>query len=125
MYCSEICIEWPGGRVPTQGRRFPGSKPDSTKEMSCKWAGCTPNTSGLKLVWRGSLERGLVAQVSSTDHGSKLRGAFQNSPRVASNRDANITKMMVITRIFDLISSLQITMQIEPHSNILDFEFLK
>ncbi|GBN23907.1 hypothetical protein AVEN_199786-1, partial [Araneus ventricosus] len=39
----------------------------------------------------------LPAQVSSSssDHpGSKLRGEFQNSPSVASKRDANITKQI-------------------------------
>ncbi|GBM68269.1 hypothetical protein AVEN_88841-1 [Araneus ventricosus] len=40
------------------------------------------------LVWRGSLERGVPAEVSSSssDRGSKLRGPSQNSPRVASKR---------------------------------------
>ncbi|GBL83992.1 hypothetical protein AVEN_23495-1 [Araneus ventricosus] len=37
---------------------------------------------------------GVPAQVSSSssDRGSKLRGPFQYSPRVASKRDVNITK---------------------------------
>ncbi|GBN73005.1 hypothetical protein AVEN_21295-1 [Araneus ventricosus] len=36
---------------------------------------------------------GVPAQVSSSssDHGSKLRGPFLNSPRVASKRDVNLT----------------------------------
>ncbi|GBN57586.1 hypothetical protein AVEN_157580-1 [Araneus ventricosus] len=40
-------------------------------------------------VWRG-----VSAQVSSSssDRGSKLRGPFQNSPRVASKWDVNIAK---------------------------------
>ncbi|GBN78841.1 hypothetical protein AVEN_200166-1 [Araneus ventricosus] len=39
------------------------------------------------------VERGVPAQVSSSssDRGSKLRGPSQNSPRVASERDVNIT----------------------------------
>ncbi|GBO11827.1 hypothetical protein AVEN_224339-1 [Araneus ventricosus] len=38
---------------------------------------------------------GVPAQVSSSssDRGSKLRGPSQNSPRVASKRDVNITKL--------------------------------
>ncbi|GBL85800.1 hypothetical protein AVEN_63142-1 [Araneus ventricosus] len=38
---------------------------------------------------------GVPAQVSSSssDRGSKLRGQSQNSPRVASKRDVNITKL--------------------------------
>ncbi|GBO35715.1 hypothetical protein AVEN_192177-1 [Araneus ventricosus] len=41
-------------------------------------------------VWRG-----VSAQVSSSssDHRSKFRGPSQNSPRVASKRDVNITKL--------------------------------
>ncbi|GBL72603.1 hypothetical protein AVEN_127866-1 [Araneus ventricosus] len=37
---------------------------------------------------------GVTAQVSSSspDRGSKLRGPSENSPRVASKRDVNITK---------------------------------
>ncbi|GBM59918.1 hypothetical protein AVEN_270021-1 [Araneus ventricosus] len=37
--------------------------------------------------------KGVPAQVPSSDYGSKLRGPSQNSPRVASKRDANITKL--------------------------------
>ncbi|GBM76070.1 hypothetical protein AVEN_167490-1 [Araneus ventricosus] len=50
------------------------------------------------LAWRGNLERGVPAQVSSSssDRGSKLRGPSQNSPRVASKRDVNITKTQEI-----------------------------
>ncbi|GBM11675.1 hypothetical protein AVEN_16975-1 [Araneus ventricosus] len=44
--------------------------------------------------WRGCLERGVPAQVSSSssDLGSKLRGPPQNSPRVDSKLDVNIAK---------------------------------
>ncbi|GBM35990.1 hypothetical protein AVEN_78087-1 [Araneus ventricosus] len=37
------------------------------------------------------LGEGVPAQVSSSDRGPKLRGPSQNSPRVASKRDVNIT----------------------------------
>ncbi|GBN54499.1 hypothetical protein AVEN_63405-1 [Araneus ventricosus] len=42
---------------------------------------------------RGSLERGVPAQVSSStsDRSSKLRGPSLKSPRVASKRDVNLT----------------------------------
>ncbi|GBM48806.1 hypothetical protein AVEN_18747-1 [Araneus ventricosus] len=47
------------------------------------------------LLWCGSLERGVTAQMSSSssDRVSKFRGPSQNSPRVASKRDVNITKL--------------------------------
>ncbi|GBN67211.1 hypothetical protein AVEN_249524-1, partial [Araneus ventricosus] len=47
-------------------------------------------------VWRE-----VPAQVlsSSSDHGSKLRGPSQNSPRVASKRDVNITQMTQLVGI--------------------------
>ncbi|GBL84188.1 hypothetical protein AVEN_118592-1 [Araneus ventricosus] len=43
----------------------------------------------------GSLERGVPAHVSSSssDRGSKFRGPSRNSPRVASKRDVNATKL--------------------------------
>ncbi|GBO32250.1 hypothetical protein AVEN_273488-1 [Araneus ventricosus] len=65
----------------------------------CMWACCTLNHTQwpkvLSLVWRGSLERVVPVQVSSSssDRGSKLRGPSQNSPRVASKQDVNITKV--------------------------------
>ncbi|GBM06296.1 hypothetical protein AVEN_208981-1 [Araneus ventricosus] len=45
------------------------------------------------VAWK--FEEGVPAQVSSSssDRGSKLRGPSQNSPRVASKRDVNITKL--------------------------------
>ncbi|GBN43201.1 hypothetical protein AVEN_78852-1 [Araneus ventricosus] len=51
------------------------------------------------LMWCGSLEREVRAQVSSSssNHGSKLRGPSQNSPRVASKRDVNMTKLNLAT----------------------------
>ncbi|GBN40174.1 hypothetical protein AVEN_159704-1 [Araneus ventricosus] len=46
------------------------------------------------VAWK--LGEGVSAQVSSSssDRGSKLRGLSQNSPRVASKRDVNITKLI-------------------------------
>ncbi|GBM29887.1 hypothetical protein AVEN_246451-1 [Araneus ventricosus] len=41
------------------------------------------------VAWK--LGEGVPAQVSSSDRGSKLRGPSQNSPRVASKRDVNIS----------------------------------
>ncbi|GBM95152.1 hypothetical protein AVEN_17585-1 [Araneus ventricosus] len=92
---------WPGGKVSTSGPE--GSKLDSTEEPPCKWVWCTLNTSGpnvFQLVRCGSLERGVPAQVlsSSSDRGTKLRGPPQNSPRVASRRDANITMGKTLDR---------------------------
>ncbi|GBL90533.1 hypothetical protein AVEN_179452-1 [Araneus ventricosus] len=94
-----------------RGWRVPGLKPDSTEELPCKRAWCTPNL--LQLVWCGSLEREEPAQVlsPSSDHGSKLRGPSQNSPRVASKRDVNKSKLTlllcikVLKEIFNKISS--------------------
>ncbi|GBM62631.1 hypothetical protein AVEN_187037-1 [Araneus ventricosus] len=81
-----------------RGRGVLGSKPDSTEELPRKRVWCTLNPSGpniLMLVWFRSLEREVPAQVSSTssDKGSKLRGPSQNSPRVSSERDVNMTKL--------------------------------
>ncbi|GBM49744.1 hypothetical protein AVEN_36362-1 [Araneus ventricosus] len=42
----------------------------------------------LQLVWGGSFERRVQAQVSSSDHGSKLRGPSQTSP-CPSKRDVD------------------------------------
>ncbi|GBM75711.1 hypothetical protein AVEN_36105-1 [Araneus ventricosus] len=72
-----------------RGRRVPGSKPDSTEDPSFMWAWCTLNrTSWLKhpptgvvsrtrsvpayptgLMWCGSLEKELLAQVLSSPSG--------------------------------------------------------
>ncbi|GBN72378.1 hypothetical protein AVEN_76571-1 [Araneus ventricosus] len=54
---------------------------------------------------------GVPAQVSSSssDRDSKLRGPSQNSPRVASKRDVNITKTKlreILTRIAHLCPNL-------------------
>ncbi|GBM02174.1 hypothetical protein AVEN_190595-1 [Araneus ventricosus] len=47
----------------------------------------------LPLVWCGSLEREMQAQVLSSDRGSKLQGPSQNSLRVASKRVVNTNKL--------------------------------
>ncbi|GBM87802.1 hypothetical protein AVEN_40246-1 [Araneus ventricosus] len=49
----------------------------------------------LPFVWCGRLQRSEPGHVSSlSSHcGSKLRGSSQNSPRVASKRVVNITKL--------------------------------
>ncbi|GBM44839.1 hypothetical protein AVEN_201087-1 [Araneus ventricosus] len=80
-----------GGKISASVSKF---KPDSAEDPPCMWACCTLNRRGsnvLLLVWCGSLEKGVAAQVSSSspDCGSNLRGPSQNSPRVA----ANITKL--------------------------------
>ncbi|GBM01690.1 hypothetical protein AVEN_271941-1 [Araneus ventricosus] len=62
----------------------------------CIIFGHQPNI--LPIVWCGSFERGVPVQVlsSSSDSSSKLRGQSQNSPRVASNQDVNITPVAEI-----------------------------
>ncbi|GBM71419.1 hypothetical protein AVEN_185725-1 [Araneus ventricosus] len=72
-----------------QGRKVPGSKPDSTEEPPRKRVWCTLNPS------RPFGERRATAQVSSSssDRGSKVRGPSQNSPRVASKPDVVVTKL--------------------------------
>ncbi|GBL83337.1 hypothetical protein AVEN_110652-1 [Araneus ventricosus] len=49
-------------------------------------------------VWRGSLEMGIPAEESSSsfDQGSKLRGPSQNSLRVASERNVNISHLHAV-----------------------------
>ncbi|GBM66476.1 hypothetical protein AVEN_129264-1 [Araneus ventricosus] len=74
-------------------RRDPGSKSDSTEELSCIGPAARqivrkgPNV--IPLVWCESLEEGTQARVSSysSNRGSKLRYQSRNSPRVASKRD--------------------------------------
>ncbi|GBO34447.1 hypothetical protein AVEN_54245-1, partial [Araneus ventricosus] len=46
------------------------------------------------VVWKFG-KRGVPSQVSSStsDHGSKLRSSSQNSLRVSSKQDVNITKL--------------------------------
>ncbi|GBL64199.1 hypothetical protein AVEN_261190-1 [Araneus ventricosus] len=45
------------------------------------------------------LREGVTTQMpsSSSDRGSKLLGPSQNSPRVASIRDVNLTKLTILT----------------------------
>ncbi|GBL96748.1 hypothetical protein AVEN_111877-1 [Araneus ventricosus] len=76
-----------------RSRKAPGSKPASTEDPPCIGAAARqimrrePNV--LPPVRCLSLER----RLPPTDLGSKLRGPSQNSPRVASKRDVNITKL--------------------------------
>ncbi|GBM77925.1 hypothetical protein AVEN_89588-1 [Araneus ventricosus] len=82
-----------------RGRRAPGSKPDSTEDLSCigpvarQIIPILPNV--LPLMWCESLERGMPAQVSSSssDRGSKLRGPSQTSSRAAEKYDVIITRL--------------------------------
>ncbi|GBM13320.1 hypothetical protein AVEN_226301-1 [Araneus ventricosus] len=60
-----------------RSRRAAGSKRDSNEDPSCLWAWCMLNLTWanvLSLVWCGSLERNVPAEVSSSssDRGSKL-----------------------------------------------------
>ncbi|GBN65927.1 hypothetical protein AVEN_154209-1 [Araneus ventricosus] len=75
-----------------RGQRVPDSKPDSIQELPCKRVWCTINPSepnALPRVLRERLERWVSP--SSSDHGSKLRGPSQNSPRVAAKCNVNIS----------------------------------
>ncbi|GBM85466.1 hypothetical protein AVEN_215277-1 [Araneus ventricosus] len=78
------------------GRKVPGSKPDSTEDTPL-WGmlhvksyvvAKHPPVGVVRKVGGGSPGQGLS---SSSDRGSKLRGASQNSLRVASKWDVNIT----------------------------------
>ncbi|GBM37215.1 hypothetical protein AVEN_14981-1 [Araneus ventricosus] len=78
-------------------RRVPGSRPSSTEDPSCMGLLHAKSYAVAKrppvgVAWK--LGEVVPAQVSSSlsDRGSKLRGPSRNSPRVASKRDANITK---------------------------------
>ncbi|GBM08305.1 hypothetical protein AVEN_88498-1 [Araneus ventricosus] len=75
-----------------RGQMVPGSKPDSLQELPCKRVWCTVSPlepDVLPLVRRERLERWVSP--SSSDHGSKLRGPSQNSPRVAAKCNVNIS----------------------------------
>ncbi|GBN57659.1 hypothetical protein AVEN_23963-1 [Araneus ventricosus] len=80
------------------GRRAPGLKPDSTEDPSSMDLLHAKSYVVAKRppigVARKFGER-VPAQVSSSssDHGTKLRGPSQNSPRVATKRDVNITTL--------------------------------
>ncbi|GBL65622.1 hypothetical protein AVEN_205248-1 [Araneus ventricosus] len=54
------------------------------------------------VAWK--LRDGATVQVSSSssDGGSKLRGPSQNSPRVASERDVNITKLNFVRKALSI-----------------------
>ncbi|GBL73004.1 hypothetical protein AVEN_128173-1 [Araneus ventricosus] len=88
---------WPSGKVSTSGPEGRRLETRFHRRSAVYGARRTPNhtqwPNALPLVRRGSLKRGVPAQVSSSssDRGSKLRGPSLNSPRVASKRDVNIT----------------------------------
>ncbi|GBL97333.1 hypothetical protein AVEN_170458-1 [Araneus ventricosus] len=69
-------------------RRALGSKPYSTEDPLC----ILP----VGVAWKFGDGVPAQASSSSSDRGSKLRGPSQNSPRVASKRDVNITKPLCI-----------------------------
>ncbi|GBM63833.1 hypothetical protein AVEN_193633-2-1, partial [Araneus ventricosus] len=52
------------------------------------------------VVWKS--EEGFPAEIycPPSDRGPKLRSPSQNSPRVVSKRDVNITKLLVLYRLF-------------------------
>ncbi|GBN18520.1 hypothetical protein AVEN_163572-1 [Araneus ventricosus] len=72
-----------------------GSKPDSTEYLPCMGPKSNVVAKRPPVGVTGKFGEGVPAQVSfsSSDRGSKLRGPSQNSPRVASKRDVNITKL--------------------------------
>ncbi|GBM86279.1 hypothetical protein AVEN_79806-1 [Araneus ventricosus] len=81
-----------------QGRKVPGSKPNSNKDPRCteRKASAGNIRSREPSRWRyGSLVRGPPAQLpsSSSDHGSECRSPSQNSPRLASKRGTSLTKL--------------------------------
>ncbi|GBM76368.1 hypothetical protein AVEN_165972-1 [Araneus ventricosus] len=93
--------KWPSGKVPALGLESPNSKPDSIEDPSCivYWICFTlshtyevkrPPPSAVR-----KLDKGVPAQVSSSssDRCSKLQSPSQNSPRVASKRDVNLSKL--------------------------------
>ncbi|GBM77695.1 hypothetical protein AVEN_184516-1 [Araneus ventricosus] len=78
-------------------RRVSGSKPDSTEDPPCLGllyvkSYVVAKHPPIGVAWK--FGEG-VAQVSSSssDSGSKLRVPSQNSPRAASKRDVNTTKL--------------------------------
>ncbi|GBM30618.1 hypothetical protein AVEN_18313-1 [Araneus ventricosus] len=98
-----LCIRRQGGggleaRSRLCGRRAPGSKPDSTEVPLCMGPveRYIIRSSQTPSHWCGvEAWRGVPAQVSSSDRGSKLRGPSQNIPLVALKRDVNITKPII------------------------------
>ncbi|GBL82671.1 hypothetical protein AVEN_263740-1 [Araneus ventricosus] len=83
---------WPSGKVSEP--KAHGSKLDSNEDPSCIGLHTNSYVGGqTSPLWCGSLEKGVPAQASSSDRGSKLRGPSQNSPRVASKWDVNMAKL--------------------------------
>ncbi|GBN12644.1 hypothetical protein AVEN_58258-1 [Araneus ventricosus] len=90
---------WPSSRVSAFRPKSSMFKTGFHRRSAVYGARCTPNHTqwpiALPLARRGSWEKGAPAQVSSSssDSASNLRGPAQISPRVASKRDVNITKL--------------------------------
>ncbi|GBM56874.1 hypothetical protein AVEN_270441-1, partial [Araneus ventricosus] len=79
-------------------RRVADLKPDSTEAPPCTDLLHAKSYVVAKRPPAGvarNFGEGVTAQVSfsSSDRGSKLRGPYLNSPRVASKRDVNITNL--------------------------------
>ncbi|GBM37657.1 hypothetical protein AVEN_132099-1 [Araneus ventricosus] len=90
-------IVFKGPRSQLWGRRAPGSKPGSTDDLPSMGPFHAKSYVVPKhppFVVALKFGEGVPAQVSSSssDCGLKLRRPSQNGPRVASQRDVNITK---------------------------------
>ncbi|GBL81539.1 hypothetical protein AVEN_143787-1 [Araneus ventricosus] len=90
---------WPSGWSRLRGRRVSGLKPDSIEDPPRMWAWFTlyltscvkrPSTNVVRKFGEGMFAQELS---SSADRGSNLRSPPQNSPYIASKRDANVTKL--------------------------------
>ncbi|GBO38926.1 hypothetical protein AVEN_240257-1 [Araneus ventricosus] len=80
-----------------RGRRLPGLKTDSTEDPPCMRpvvSYVVAKRSSAGVVQKFGEEVPAQVSSSSSDRGSKLRGLSQNSSRVASKRDVNITKLI-------------------------------
>ncbi|GBN28106.1 hypothetical protein AVEN_101084-1 [Araneus ventricosus] len=97
---------WPRGKAPTLGPEGPRSETRFRRRSAVYWDRDTPNnTQGAKRPPRRCVAeswRGMPAQVpsQSSGRGSKLRDPSQNTPRVASKRDVNITKQILLKPYF-------------------------
>ncbi|GBL86385.1 hypothetical protein AVEN_164555-1 [Araneus ventricosus] len=87
------------GKVSALGRKFPGSKPNSTENPPCMWACCMLNhkqrTTRPPAGVVRNLGQGVPAQASSSSYESvlKLQDPSQNIPCIASKRDINTTEL--------------------------------
>ncbi|GBN96799.1 hypothetical protein AVEN_123936-1 [Araneus ventricosus] len=64
------------------------------------------------MVRKFGKEVGAQVSSSSSDHGSKLRGPSQNSPRAAAKRDVNITKL---TRVRPYVCAMQCVLTVHNY----------